>query len=128
MIIATDEIWRVVSYQSGTITVQNFGPSGARSPWIGIHYRPGSHVTDEERYALAMTLCRVLNDWSKPSGAVIRTSQIAAKWNGIEFSAIGPMIDKRPPTCWWIEDDSVEANKSRIHLIDSVCGDREGEC
>lgn len=126
MTTATEEIWRVVSYQSGTVTVQNFGPSGGRSPWVGVHYRPREHesgpATDTDRWNLAVKIARLLNDFDFAGEEFIRETETTGNWRGIQFSAIGPMIDKRPPTCWWIEDDSIQANMARFHLMDSICG------
>lgn len=120
------DIWRVVSYYSGTITAQNLGPGSAREPHIGIYYRASSHElgqsTDIDRFHLAERICRILNEHDTSDPEFVRETEVTGNWRGIRFSAIGPMIDKRPPTCWWIEDDSVQANVARIHLMDEVCG------
>lgn len=126
MTTATDEIWRVVSYHSGTVTVQNVGPSGVRSPRVGIHYRAREHdlgpATDTDRWNLAASIARVLNGLDSAGGEFIRETETTGSWRGIQFSSIGPMIDKRPPTCLWTEEDSIQANITRFHLMDSICG------
>ena len=125
MTTATDEMWRSQTYQSGTVNVVNFGPDTGRCPWVGIHYRHGHKLgpaTDGDRIALAERIARVLNNLESSGGEFIRETETTGNWRGIQFSAIGPMIDKRPPTCWWIEDDSIQANMARFHLMDSICG------
>ncbi len=109
-------------YQSGTVNVENFGPESAKSPWIGIHYRPEGQATDDERMILAARIQSVLNNEIPCDAGFARDSLTTGNWNGLQFSAIGPMIDKRPPTCWWIEDDSMQANIARFHLMDAICG------
>lgn len=95
-------------------------------PWVGVHYRAKSHelggATDNDRYDLSERIARVLNGTEPTSVEFIRETETTGNWRGIGFSAIGPMIDKRPPTCWWIEDDSIQANKARFRLMDSICG------
>lgn len=126
--------WRVVSYASGTITVADgklqstkFGVRGV-GPHIGIHYRRAASdgsatlTTDHERYALAEKLAGLLNGSDQDRTGLVRKSEIVGASAGIEFSAIGPHVDRNPPNCFWFEDDRPEAKSSRAKLIDRVFG------
>jgi hypothetical protein len=128
---ATDEYWRVKSYLSGTINVEDgrieptkYGVKGI-GPHIGIHYKPAgdggeSPTTDNERYDLAERIAGLLNNTAVERHRFVRIDDNNGSFNGIEFSAIGPHFDRRPPTCWWDQLETDEAKASRKFLMDQI--------
>lgn len=125
--------WRVTYYGSGTVTVSDgrlqATKYGVRSvgPHIGIHYRPhpssgASETTDSERLEIAKWLAGILNGIYDNRHLMQRTGETTGTWKGVEFSAIGPHVDRDPPHCIWFQDESWEAKTARARLVDRLFG------
>ena len=114
------DVWNVRCYHSGTINVE----PPQRGPWLYV-FGPGEVDGDSysNRFAVAESLCAFLNGGPRPAW-LCDMKRVAENelgdFDGTRIIATGPMIDKRPPTCWWVQDDSSDAHDARARLIDSI--------
>lgn len=69
---------------------------------------------------LAVRIASLLNDETVNRSGFVRIDDNNGSFNGIEFFAIGPFYDRRPPTCWWDQLETDEAKASRKFLMDQI--------
>lgn len=105
-------------YPSGTTNVTE---SRGGEPWL---YLAGGGVgTDEQidrhKGAIADEITDYLNGGPRPiwldDGDWSETSVRFP--DGLCIVATGPMVDREPPTCWWVPDESATAQAARRALI-----------
>ncbi len=128
------EHWKVKWFQSGTMIVQNV--NGPKEPyaygisWLEPHFGirgPGGETEaeqDRNRLQCCHDICDYLND-VKPRPAWLddmeRTDERSAvALDGTSIVAEGPSVDKKPPSCWWVLDESPEACNMRARLMDRL--------
>lgn len=120
MKVVSREDWRVNSYLSGTVTVQD-----QTNPDIWLYiFGPGLPDDDERdriRHEYARLLAGFLNGGLRPAFLkdMERTSESYLKGvDGSSISACGPMYDKHPPKCWWVQKEDLVSKRRRAALID----------
>lgn len=130
------EDWRVRCFQSGTMIVHDASAPtvpfqyGVRclSPHLYV-YGPGYGTEDSEdaavrnRHRCCEELASFLNGGPRPPWLddLTRASETRAEdLDGTSITATGPMIDRNPPACDWIDDPSPEAQDARARLMDRL--------
>jgi len=123
----TPGIWRVASYLSGTINVEDgkyrrgeYGGLYSVGPHIRILYRNNGHkrrntATEEERMELAERIASLLNGDGNCAG-LTRTSETEGHSEGLGFAATGPYIG-----CVIVEEDP-RFESARAKLLDRIFG------
>lgn len=130
------EDWQVRGFASGTMIVQDqaapFEPFayGVRctkphlyvyGPGYGTNYSETAAV--QNRYFCCTALAVFLNGGPRPRWLddLRRVSETHAEdLDGTSITATGPMIDRNPPRCDWINDPSPEAQDARARLMDRL--------
>lgn len=127
------ELWRVVCYESGTMNVENQAAKrepyayGERTlePWLYI-FGPHSNdedVRDRDRRKCCDDICDFMNGGARPewlSDMERQAEDSLISLDGTRIYATGPSVDKDPPKCWWVNDESDAAKNARARLIDRL--------
>lgn len=130
MVVVTEGQYRMRSYQSGTVNVEDMRRNGGNAPYVNIGYRPrgadakeDDGIVDRRRMEIAEHLAELLNGESDDRSRITRTGEFGGRWDdGTTFGACGPMIDLNPPRCHWVQDERYQAVSARARLIDIVFG------
>lgn len=127
------ERWQCESYPSGTCIV--FNANGPVKPFAyGVvklipHLYVYGPANDDfkKRHRDRMKCCEDIRDFlnggERPPwlNDMRRVSEDHAEdLDGTRITATGPMIDKEPPKCFWVQDDSREAIEARRNLMDRL--------
>lgn len=129
----SDEQWRCEYFLSGTCIVSNANSRksafayGVRSldPHFYI-YGPGSRDEDKaqrDRMKCCEDIRDYLNGGERPKWLddLKRLSEDHAEdLDGTKITATGPMIDREPPKCFWVQDESLDAKDARARLMDRL--------
>jgi hypothetical protein len=130
------EDWHVRWFASGTMIVEDRASPheayefGVRclSPHLYV-FGPGYGTDDgpdqaiRDRYRCCEELAAFLNGGPRPAWLddLRRTSEAHAEdIDGTSVTATGPMVDRDPPKCDWINDPSPEAQDARARLMDRL--------
>jgi hypothetical protein len=110
--------WAVKCFPSGTMIVTR-GIPGQPHYYI---YGPGG---DRNRHQCCCDVRDCLNGGARPAwlNDLCRTTESYAEdIDGTSIMAVGPSIDRDPPNCDWVQDDSEEAQSARARLMDRLLG------
>lgn len=127
------ERWQCEYFQSGTCIVSN--ANCRKEPFAyGVHsldphfyiYGPGNkdeNKAQRDRMKCCEDIRDYLNGGERPKWLddLRRVSEDHAEdVDGTKITATGPSIDKDPPKCFWVQDDSQEAKDARARLMDRL--------
>lgn len=117
-------MWRVESFQSGTVIVAKVDSNG---PWYYV-FGPKTIKDESEhqhwRSQHATELCEYLNSKSKLPPWIkefkrINESRLEHQ-NGAAILAVGPMFDANPPALQWEERKDWDSQAARARLLDNI--------
>lgn len=117
--------WRPEFYGSGTTIVVQRQIAHKPHLYIYADVAADEDTTQSKRYAMCYEIAAYMNGGDRPKWLddMERTSEGTLRsLSGAMIYSTGPSIDRDPPKCFWVQDESDQAVYDRAKLMDVLCG------